>query len=241
MVALANSVAAIAAYLAVAALAWGFADAAMAQPRNLAKFATAPKQGRTGASPICPTFTSSASATAGASRAAARARGQRTLEAIAEAARGDRRQEPLDTILITGDMTDAGISTEWAQVLDAIAAHPGFQGRVLILPGNHDLNIVDRANPARMDLPTSPNRPLRQIRCLSAMNAVQGRHVRVIDLSKECIGGTLEQALQPHEAALERFADIARPILSKEIPEIWAASFPWSCLPPRKTGLASSF
>ena len=33
----------------------------------------------------------------------------------------------LDTILITGDMTDAGISTEWAEVLDAIAAHPGFR------------------------------------------------------------------------------------------------------------------
>ena len=137
-------------------------------------------------------------------------------------------------------MTDAGISTEWAEVLDALAAHPSFDGRVLMLPGNHDLNIVDRANPARMDLPTSPNRPLRQIRCLSAMNAVQGRHVRVIDRTKDCIGGTLEEALQPHEAALERFADIARPILSKEIPEaLGATSFPWSCLPPRRTGSAS--
>ena len=37
---------AITAYLAVAALVWGFADAAMAQPRNLAKFDKAPKQGR---------------------------------------------------------------------------------------------------------------------------------------------------------------------------------------------------
>ena len=106
-----------------------------------------------------------------------------------------------------------------------------------MLPGNHDLNIVDRANPARMDLPTSPNRPLRQIRCLSAMNAVQGRHVRVIDRTEDCIGGTLEEALRPHEAALERFADIARPILSKEIPEVWARVFPMVVPPAKKDGL----
>ena len=47
VVALANSLAAITAYLAVAALIWGFADAAMAQPRTLRKFAEAPKGART--------------------------------------------------------------------------------------------------------------------------------------------------------------------------------------------------
>jgi len=146
-------------------------------------------------------------------------------------------KDPLDTILITGDMTDAGLSTEWAEVLDALAAHPAFTGRVLMLPGNHDLNIVDRANPARMDLPTSPNRPLRQIRCLSAMNTVQGRHVRVVDRTDDCLGGTLEKALQPHEAALARFADIARPIFSKEIPEIWARAFPMIVPPAKADGL----
>ena len=46
VVALANSLAAISAYLAVAALIWGFADAAMAQPRTLRKFAEAPKGAR---------------------------------------------------------------------------------------------------------------------------------------------------------------------------------------------------
>ena len=69
---------------------------------------------------------------------------------------------PLDLVLITGDMTDAGSSAEWAEFLDAMTAHPAIAERVVILPGNHDLNIVDRANPARMDLPTSPNRRLRQ-------------------------------------------------------------------------------
>jgi hypothetical protein len=42
-VSLANSIVAIAAYLAVAALIWGVADAAMAQPQNLARFDKGPK------------------------------------------------------------------------------------------------------------------------------------------------------------------------------------------------------
>jgi hypothetical protein len=238
VVALANSVAAITGYLAVAALVWGFADASMAQPRNLGKFAKAPNKGRTWriahlsdihvvGERYGRRIESGRSGPSGNERLK---RLLRQLEAL-------DAKDKLDAILITGDMTDAGISSEWAEVLDTLAAHPGFGGRVLMLPGNHDLNIVDRANPARMDLPTSPNRPLRQIRCLSAMNAVQGRHVRVIDRTKDCIGGTLEEALRPHEVSLERFADIARPILSKEIPEVWARVFPMVVPPDKKDGL----
>ena len=238
VVALANSVAAITAYLAVAALVWGFADAAMAQPRNLGKFDKAPKSGRTWriahlsdihvvGERYGRRIESGRSGPSGNERLKRLLKQLEVLDA----------KDPLDTILITGDMTDAGISTEWAQVLDALAAHPSLDERVLMLPGNHDLNIVDRANPARMDLPTSPNRPLRQIRCLSAMNAVQGRQVRVIDRTEDCIGGTLVEALRPHETALERFADIARPILSKEIPEVWARVFPMVVPPAKKDGL----
>jgi hypothetical protein len=146
-------------------------------------------------------------------------------------------KEPLDTILITGDMTDAGISAEWAELLDVLAAHPRLAERVLMLPGNHDLNIVDRANPARMDLPTSPNRRLRRMRALSAMSAVQGRRVKVIDLEKGSLGKTLEQALEPHRAEIARFADVARPLLSKTIPEIWSRAFPMVLPPDPDDGL----
>ncbi len=89
--------------------------------------------------------------------------------------------QPLDLILITGDMTDAGIATEWAQFLDAVDLHPTLAERMLILPGNHDLNIVDRLNPARLDLPFSPSKRLRQMRMLSALAAIQGDRVRVVD------------------------------------------------------------
>ena len=238
VVALANSIAVISAYLAAAALLWGFADAAMAQPRNLDKFDKAPKKGRTWRI---------------AHLSDIHVVGERfgyRLESGRSGPSGNQRlkrllkqlekldvEDPIDTILITGDMTDAGLSTEWAELLDALAAHPSLAGRVLMLPGNHDLNIVDRTNPARMDLPTSPNRPLRQIRCLSAMNAVQGRHVRIVDRKNDRLGGTLAEALQPHEGALARFADIARPIFSKEIPEIWAQAFPMIVPPVKPDGL----
>ena len=105
-------------------------------------------------------------------------------------------KKPFDTILITGDMTDAGISSEWAELLDALAAHPSLQRRVLMLPGNHDLNIVDRSNPARMDLPTSPDRRLRQLRTLSAMNAVHGDRVRVVDRAEGRLGGHARPVLE---------------------------------------------
>ena len=101
-----------------------------------------------------------------------------------------------------------------------------------MLPGNHDLNIVDRSNPARMDLPTSPDRRLRQLRTLSAMNAVHGDRVRVVDRTAGRLGGTLAEFLKPHRAAIARFADAARPIFSKEIPELWANAFPM-VVPPK--------
>ena len=63
-------------------------------------------------------------------------------------------QKPLHAVLITGDVTDAGISSEWGEFLEAAGNHPRLAKRMLMLPGNHDLNIVDRANPARLDLPT---------------------------------------------------------------------------------------
>jgi 3',5'-cyclic AMP phosphodiesterase CpdA len=91
-------------------------------------------------------------------------RGNDRLRQLLDQLEIEHKKEPLDVVLISGDMTDAGLTAEWAEFLDALQDHPQLAERALILPGNHDLNIVDRANPARMDLPTSPNRRLRQIR-----------------------------------------------------------------------------
>ncbi len=70
--AFANSAALVGAYVAVAALGWGIADATMDQPRDLEISTRRRRMGTSGASSISPTFTSSASAMASASKAAGR-------------------------------------------------------------------------------------------------------------------------------------------------------------------------
>ena len=110
-------------------------------------------------------------------------------------------------------MTDAGRSAEWSELLDALAARPSLAERTLILPGNHDLNIVDRANPARLDLPISPNRMLRRLRFLSAVEALHGERVCLIDQVRGCLAGSLSEALKPHRAAIAQFAEAGKPRL----------------------------
>ena len=238
VVALANSVVLVAAYLAVAALVWAIADATMDQPRDIEGFDAHPDAGRTWRI---------------AHLSDVHVVGERygfRIESGRSGPRGNERlarllaeletlhaSDPLDAILITGDMTDAGRSSEWAEFLDAVMRHPGLAGRMLMIPGNHDLNIVDRANPARLDLPMSPNKRLRKLRVLAAMAALQGDRVRVVDRSRRRLGETLARALAPHRDAMAAFADIGRPRMSKELTELWAGVFPMVLPPDPDDGL----
>jgi hypothetical protein len=145
--------------------------------------------------------------------------------------------DPLDAIVVSGDMTDAGRSSEWAEFLGAVLRHPRLIERMLIIPGNHDLNIVDRANPARLDLPTSPNKRLRKLRVLSAMGVVQGERVRIVDRAARRLGTTLASALQPHLEEIARFADVGRPWLSRRLSQLWTDAFPLVLPPDAEDGL----
>jgi Calcineurin-like phosphoesterase len=238
VVALANSVVLVAGYLAVAALAWGIADATMPQPRDLDRFDEKPADGR---------------AWRIAHLSDVHVVGERygfRLESGRSGPRGNERlrrllaelaklhaNDPLDAVLVTGDMTDAGRSTEWAEFLDAVAAHPSLAERTLVIPGNHDLNIVDRANPARLDLPLSPHKRLRKLRVLSAMNVLQGERVFVVDRARGRLGATLAATLAPHRAVIAAFADLGRPRLSQELAQLWTAIFPMVVPPDREDGL----
>jgi predicted MPP superfamily phosphohydrolase len=238
VVALANTVVLVAGYLAVAALVWAIADATMAQPQDFDEFAERPSAGRTWrVAHLSDVHTVGERygfrIESGRSGASGNERLRRLLAEL------DRlhASEPLDAILITGDMTDAGRSSEWADFMDAVSRHPGLAERMLMIPGNHDLNIVDRANPARLDLPTSPNKRLRKLRVLSAMGAVQGDRVQVVDRTRGRLGGTLAQALTPHLGAMARFADTGRPVWSKELTDLWTNVFPMVLAPDSDDGL----
>lgn len=237
-VALANSVAVVAVYLAAGALIWALADTTMSQPRDLERFGTAPEGARrwrvVHLSDIHivgePHGFRIESGRAGP-------RGNERLHRLFARLEAIDAQHRLDHILISGDITDAGRSAEWIEFFAAIAAHPSLAERLLIIPGNHDLNIVDRANPARMDLPTSPNPRLRQLRMLSAMAAVQGSRVRVVDRATAGLGAPFGEALEPHRAAIQRFADVARPRLSRQLGELWSTAFPMVVPPDGEDGL----
>lgn len=237
-VVLANSVVLISGYFAAAALIWGIADATMPQPRDLRAYAARPVDGR-----IWRVAHLSDIHTVGerfgfrieSGRSGPRGndRLQQTLARL-DAIHAER---PLDVILITGDLTDAGRSAEWAEFFAALAAFPRLAGLVVALPGNHDVNVADRANPARMELPTSPAKRLRQIRTISALGMLQGTRLHVVDSKDGRLGGSLADALQPYAADMAAFADNGSARLSRSLARLWTTIFPMVLPPDPEDGL----
>ena len=62
--------------------------------------------------------------------------------------------EPLDLVLISGDMTDAQMPAEWGSF--STSSRLIRLGRRMLLSPATTTNIVDRTNPAQLDLPFSP-------------------------------------------------------------------------------------
>jgi len=134
-------------------------------------------------------------------------------------------------------MTDAGISAEWAEFFDIIKGYPELAERMLILPGNHDVNIVDRANPARLDLPFSPSKTLRKMRTLSAIAAVQGERV-LSPVAEGALDSTLSATLASKRRAIETFADSGGFGAAAKLSELWDETFPLILPPEEPDGLA---
>lgn len=233
---LANSVVMIFGYVAAAAMIWGIADATMAQPADLPGFAAPSADARcwrVAHLSDLHTVGEEYGFRIESGRAGPRGneRLRRTLARLDEVHAAD----PLDLVLLTGDMTDAGRSAEWAEFLDALGAYPHLAAIALALPGNHDVNVVDRANPARMELPTSPAKRLRQLRTVSAMAALQGERVKVA--TPGGLGDTLAATLAPHAADIAGFADTGAHRLSRALAGLWPGVFPQILPPDTPNGL----
>lgn len=239
--AIANSTVLLGAYLAVASIAWGIADATMPQPKDLATFDTAPAGARlwrvvhlSDLHIVGERF--GFRIESGRSGPRGNDRLDRVFTRLAEI----HAKAPLDLVLVTGDVTDAGRSAEWAEFLTTLERFPQLRARMLLLPGNHDLNVVDRANPARLDLPTSPSKRLRQMRALSTIAAVQGDAVAVgkpANASRPAPHATLTAMLAPHATAMASFADEGRMRLSAGLAEAWVDAFPMVRAPESEDGL----
>ena len=235
---LANAIVIMSAYLAAASLVWGFADAAMDQPLDLEAFDAAPSDGRvwrvahlSDIHIVGERYGFRIESGRGGPRGNERVRLVMALLEVEHAAK------PLDLILITGDMTDAGRSGEWAEFFDIVAGHPELANRMLVLPGNHDVNVVDRANPARLDLPFSPAKTLRKMRALSAIAAFGADRLRVIKAGAAEPGLTLAATLAPQRDAIAAFADQGGLRLSNQLARLWDELFPLILPPAEGSGL----
>jgi len=234
---IANTIVIMSAYLAVATLVWGIADARADQPLDLEAFDVAPAGGRIWR------FAHLSDLHVVGERYGFRIesgrsgpRGNGRLERVFARLAACHAREPLDLVLVTGDMTDAGTSAEWAELLDIVAAHPELARRTLILPGNHDVNIVDRANPARLDLAFSPIKTLRKVRALCAFAAVQGERV-LTGGEADTPGTRLSDAVEARRAAIEEFGSNGGLRRSGELRRFWRELFPLILLPDEQDGV----
>ncbi|MFM8745353.1 MAG: metallophosphoesterase family protein [Aestuariivirga sp.] len=235
---IANAVAILAIYFSVASLLWGIADASMAAPVDLRNFATVDS----GARRWRIAHLSDIHVVAGPygfriESGRAGPRGNQRLEQVWARLATIHERDPIDLILISGDLTDAGLSTEWAAFFDTLAPYPQLVERIVGLPGNHDLNVVDRANPARLELPTSPLKRLRQLRMLSALDALQGTRTQVLDPATGKLGPSLKRYLEPHHLDIAAFADMGSFKLSLRLADIADLAFPMIVPPTSEEGL----
>jgi 3',5'-cyclic AMP phosphodiesterase CpdA len=141
---------------------------------------------------------------------------------------------PLDRILITGDITDAGTRAEWAEFLDAMRGCPELRRRLSLVPGNHDVNIIDRGNPGRLDLPWSAGQSLRKLRVVVALDTLAGDRSYVVERDTGTFGPSLTDYLRQGRRAemLRELASRGSVRGRREMARVWEAIFPLVEPPP---------
>jgi Calcineurin-like phosphoesterase len=135
---------------------------------------------------------------------------------------------PVDRVLVTGDITDAGTRAEWAEFIDLLRSHPELRTRLSFVPGNHDVNIIDRTNPVRLDLPWGAGQSLRKLRVVLALEAIQGDRAHVVDRASGALGPSLKDYLRQGERG-ERLRALALRGAARgrrEMTKVWEAIFP---------------
>jgi hypothetical protein len=134
----------------------------------------------------------------------------------------------VDRVLMTGDITDAGTRAEWAEFIDLLRGCPEIRRRLFPVPGNHDVNVIDRANPGRLDLPLSIGQSLRKLRVVLALDALSGDRLQVVERGTGRLGPSLKDFLRRG-----RRADVLRGLAHRgtlrgrrEMRRVWEAMFP---------------
>jgi len=135
---------------------------------------------------------------------------------------------PVDRVLMTGDITDAGTRAEWAEFIDLLRGCPELRRRLSLVPGNHDVNIIDRANPGRLDLPWSAGQSLRKLRVVLALDTLAGDRAHVVDPASGGRGLSLKDFLRQgrRPELLRELASRGTMRGRREMTRVWEAIFP---------------
>jgi 3',5'-cyclic AMP phosphodiesterase CpdA len=90
------------------------------------------------------------------------------------------------------------------------------------------VNIIDRTNPGRLDVPWSVTGALRKLRVILALDAVQGGSVRVVDRTSGMLGPTLEEYLRTGKRAnlLRDLAEHGTWRARRALVKVWDEIFP---------------
>jgi 3',5'-cyclic AMP phosphodiesterase CpdA len=165
-------------------------------------------------------------------------RGNRSIRRALRKLTAIHASSPLDRVLVTGDITDAGTRAEWAEFIDLFRNYPELRARLSFVPGNHDVNIADRNNPGRFDLPGSTSQSLRKLRVVLALDALQGSRAHVVDRASGVLGPSLQDYLREGGRA-ERLRALAKRGTvrgRREMSKVWEAIFPLVEPPPGDDG-----
>ena len=112
--------------------------------------------------------------------------------------------------------------------------YPELRARLSFVPGNHDVNIVDRNNPGHFELPWSAGQSLRKLRVVLALDKIQDDRARVIDRASGALGPSLKNYLRQGDR-VERLHSLAPGSTMRgrgKMVKVWDAIFPLVEPPP---------
>ena len=155
-------------------------------------------------------------------------RGNRSIRSALRKLAAIHAVNPVDRVVVTGDVTDAGTRAEWLEFVDLLRSSPELRSRLSFVPGNHDVNIVDRTNPGRLDLPWSAAQALRKLRVVLTLDALQGDRTYIVNRASGEVGPLLRDYLREGDRMELLRALAQRGTLRGrwEMEKIWASIFP---------------
>jgi len=107
---------------------------------------------------------------------------------------------------------------------------------MIVLPGNHDVNIVDRANPAGSTCRSAPASDCGK--CGRCRRSQQCKETVCASSTTRGDDRYLNEALAPHRQRIAAFAERGGLRRAARLIVCLTISFRWSCRPIRKTAWA---